>query len=80
MVRIAIFVLFIGLFYFLVRSYFLPTREEECRGESMEMVQDPNCQIYLPRAEGIERLILGKTHHFCSEKCADIYEKSSAES
>ena len=35
-----------------------------------EMVQDPQCKIYLPRREAIEKSINGKSYHFCSEACA----------
>jgi YHS domain-containing protein len=35
-----------------------------------EMVQDPQCKIYIPRREAIEKAIGGRTYHFCSEACA----------
>jgi YHS domain-containing protein len=35
-----------------------------------EMVQDPQCKMYIPRREAIEKIIDGKTYHFCSEDCA----------
>ena len=77
MVRIVIFVLLVGLIYLLVRSYFLPGQEEGGGQGSMEMVQDPNCQIYLPRTEAFERTKSGEKLYFCSEKCADEYKESS---
>jgi hypothetical protein len=33
------------------------------------MVLDPQCQIYLPRAEALER----RGNFFCSEECAQKY-------
>jgi YHS domain-containing protein len=35
-----------------------------------EMVQDPQCKMYIPRREAIEKTIDGKTYHFCSDACA----------
>ena len=77
MVRIAIFALLVVVVYFLIRSYLRPS-EPRKMGVSTEMVQDPNCEIYLPRIEAIEREIAGITHCFCSEKCADVYQKKSS--
>ena len=79
MVRIVIFVLLIGLLYLLARSYFFPVRDEEGDPDSMEMVQDPNCKIYLLRSDAVERIVSQKNHCFCSVKCADAYEKLSTD-
>jgi len=35
-----------------------------------EMVQDPQCKMYIPRREAVERTIEGRTYHFCSDTCA----------
>jgi YHS domain-containing protein len=35
-----------------------------------EMVQDPQCKMYIPRRQAIERTIDGKIRHFCSDACA----------
>ena len=80
MVRIAIFVLLVGLVYLIARSYFSPSQKEGRVPGSMEMVQDPNCQIYIPRAEAIQRVISEKAYFFCSGECADAYEKSHMKS
>lgn len=37
------------------------------------MVLDPQCQIYLPKADAIAR----KGHYFCSEECARLYLSDS---
>jgi YHS domain-containing protein len=42
----------------------------ESGGVIDEMVQDPQCKMYIPRREAIEKRIDGKTYHFCSEECA----------
>jgi YHS domain-containing protein len=35
-----------------------------------EMVQDPQCKMYIPRREAVEKAIDGRTYHFCSDACA----------
>ncbi|RPJ21930.1 MAG: YHS domain-containing protein [Desulfobacteraceae bacterium] len=35
-----------------------------------EMVQDPQCKMYIPRRQAIEKTIDGKMYHFCSDACA----------
>ena len=35
-----------------------------------EMVQDPQCKMYIPRREAIEKAVDGRTYHFCSDACA----------
>ena len=81
MVRITIFFLLIALVIFLIRSYFLSTsdkRKEEA-SDFMELVQDPNCKIYLPRSEAFEYTISGVTHCFCSENCAKEFQNKTTD-
>lgn len=42
-------------------------------GKDEEMVLDPQCRIYLPKADAIAR----KGHYFCSEECARLYLSDS---
>ena len=44
-----------------------------------EMIQDPVCKIYIPIDQAYKREIKGKECFFCSEKCADIFEKKLRE-
>ncbi len=56
----------------LIRWYLSAPREEQ--GQlSTEMVQDPNCEIYVPVTEAVKATIAGRDHYFCSEQCADEY-------
>ena len=41
-----------------------------------EMVQDPNCRTYIVKERACIRRISGKTEYFCSNACADAYERS----
>lgn len=42
-----------------------------------EMVQDPQCGTYIPRQRAVRRRIKGEERYFCSEECAEKYEKDS---
>ena len=64
--------LHLAIAFFLVRSYFLSTGEKK-DSDSMELVQDPNCGLYLPRDEAVQSLVGDITYCFCSEKCAEEY-------
>ncbi|HKL24671.1 MAG TPA: PP0621 family protein [Desulfuromonadales bacterium] len=46
--------------------------EQKARGE--EMVRDPRCGTYLPKAEAIETRVAGETHYFCSAECRQAYQ------
>ncbi|HLB25885.1 MAG TPA: transcriptional regulator [Nitrospirota bacterium] len=43
--------------------------------EGDEMVQDPECKVYIPVSRAVEKNVGGKTVHFCSEECASKYIK-----
>jgi uncharacterized protein len=40
---------------------------------TQELVRDPVCQLYLPRAEAIRRKVRGQEHFFCSPGCLDKF-------
>jgi len=52
------------------------TKEYQTVGE---MVQDPECKIYIPMDQAHIRVINGKKYYFCSEKCANLFEKKMRE-
>lgn len=41
--------------------------------DSTEMVQDPNCETYIPVTEAVRAAVGGRDHYFCSEQCAEEY-------
>ena len=77
--RILIFALLGYLLYRTVRRYLRADQRTLRRHESSEaideMVQDPVCKTYVPMREAEKRVIGGKTHYFCSEKCAKEFEE-----
>lgn len=46
--------------------------QKTVRGE--EMVRDPQCGTYLPKAEALEIRRTGQTHYFCSAECRQAYQ------
>lgn len=47
------------------------------RGE--ELVQDPQCGVYLPIGQALYRTVKGREHPFCSERCAGAYLEASSQ-
>ncbi len=37
------------------------------------MVQDPVCEVYIPKKEGIRLHVDGRDHYFCSNACKDKF-------
>lgn len=49
-------------------------KKREAAGQG-KMVQDPICEIYIPRDRAIEKSGKDGPVYFCSEKCAQAYLK-----
>jgi YHS domain-containing protein len=47
------------------------------RGE--ELVQDPQCGVYLPIGQALFRTVKGREHPFCSERCAGAFLEASSQ-
>ena len=45
--------------------------------EGGEMIRDPACGIYIPKAKAIEGRVRGSTHYFCSPECLEKYRVSA---
>jgi len=71
--RFIIYLVLAYVAYRLVKAIINP-KEKISRGENGgvidEMVQDPQCKMYIPRREAIEKSISGKNYYFCSQACA----------
>ena len=74
MARLIIILALVAGFIMLYRSLFggaRPIRDDPT--ETADMVQDPNCGIYVPKKQSITKSVQGKEYFFCSKKCADEY-------
>lgn len=57
-------------------SIFLPKQPPDSTGvPGNKMVQDPICQLYIPRDRAIEKTGKEGPVYFCSQKCAEEYAK-----
>jgi len=74
--RFIIYIVLAYVAYRVLKAVIRP-KDKVSRGEDGgvidEMVQDPQCKMYIPRRQAIERAIDGKTVHFCSDACATKY-------
>jgi uncharacterized protein len=72
-------VLTVALGYLISRLLFPQRRVRQETGRraptvvTEEMVRDPVCQLYLPRAEAIRRRVRGRDYFFCSPGCLDKF-------
>ncbi len=51
-----------------------PRVKRQAKGEIDDvMVQDPFCNVYFPRQEGVKTKVNGKVTYFCSKECMDKF-------
>ena len=48
-------------------------KEKAAASLGEEMVKDPNCETYIPKADAIKKKVGGEALFFCSQKCLDEY-------
>jgi YHS domain-containing protein len=81
----SLFILFcVAIVYYALKTVFRSAirsyHEEDRRNERImgeEMVQDPECRTYIPKARAVTRRIGGKLCSFCSDTCAQRYEEKN---
>jgi YHS domain-containing protein len=80
MIRFLIFLILAYIAYRTIKAIFRPKEElsgGQDRGVIDEMVQDPHCKTYVPKREAVKRIIAGEAHFFCSDTCADKFQKQA---
>ena len=82
MYRIIIILILLTLLCFLLRSAIRELRERGQRGEpdrqisdKHQMIQDPNCRVFIPKGVAVQEQIGGQTYFFCSRDCAKAFQK-----
>lgn len=76
--RLLIFAVLAYLLYRVLRSYFgsgQKITKTQNGGVIDEMVKDPFCDTYIPVRDAKRRVIDGREYFFCSEACADKFQK-----
>jgi len=77
MTRLIIIVVALYVLYRVIKGFIRgkPDPVKSPRAEVMdELVQDPVCEIYVPRSSSVKRTIRGQIYCFCSEECAKRFE------
>ena len=79
MYRLLIIFGLLVLLYFLARRAIREFRGGYREGQGLvrkdDMVQDPMCRTYVPRAIAFEDKIGGQVYYFCSKECAETFQK-----
>ncbi len=78
LIRLLIFAFLAFLLYRLIKGLIQPSqrlRKSAGGGAIDEMVQDPQCMVYIPKREAYKKAIKGKEYYFCSEECAKKFEQ-----
>jgi YHS domain-containing protein len=83
MLRWIILLIVLYLAYKLLKGYLFPpkiARRDPPKEINDEMVQDPVCQVYIPKRQAVALSDPnGTIHYFCSTKCRDAYSKKTAQ-
>ncbi|HOG08736.1 MAG: hypothetical protein M0P04_07970 [Syntrophales bacterium] len=85
LLRLIVIILILYFLYQGVRRFFLSDgkkmpipgedRAKQVRGE--DLVEDPQCHMYVPVSRAIEKRIGDRTLYFCSEACYRAYQEST---
>ncbi len=77
MLRLIIIVVVLYLLYLSLKGALGRGRkgEEQTREEAFdELVQDPQCKLYIPKKSSVKKTIDGRAYSFCSEECARRFQ------
>lgn len=78
MLRLIIILIALYVLYRMVRGLIVKKTDHlrDTRGGVMdELVQDPQCKIYIPERSSVKRTIGGRVYTFCSDECAKRFEE-----
>ena len=82
MIRLILVGLLLPVLFFLIRGM---VRDLKARhgprtvaGSRDQIVQDPVCLVYVPRESAVATKVGEQTHYFCSQECAQAFERSAA--
>ena len=77
-------IILISVFFYLLLRFFKllslkppvnkrPT-QQNTSDQINEMVQDPECKIYIPKNNSLSIQVSGATYYFCSRECMNKFE------
>jgi uncharacterized protein len=71
------------LCYYVVKKAILPAlrsykifKRYHTSSTDKEMVQDPQCQTYVPKETALRATIDGEAYYFCSQECVQAFKKA----
>jgi len=77
MFRFILFIiLFLTLYYFLnffMKAMLSPRKRVNRESEPEELVQDPYCQIYIPKRSALRKRLSGRNYYFCKQECLEKF-------
>ena len=86
MYRIILILALFTVLYFLLRTAVRELRERRNAGshsanqisDKNQMIQDPNCRIFVPKGVAVREDIGGQIYFFSSRECAKTFQKQLA--
>lgn len=67
------------LLYFLLRNAYRELKGKKGTDQTLtdknQMVQDPVCRMYVPKGSAVGASVGGQTYYFCSQDCANTFQK-----
>ena len=86
MYRVVLILALFTVLYFLLRSAVRELREKRREdshpadqiSDKNQMIQDPNCRVFVPKGVAVREEIGGQMYFFCSRECAKTFQKQLA--
>jgi YHS domain-containing protein len=57
------------ILYYLIQGSAMRRKKSSRGPEPQELVQDPCCQIYVPKGTAVKKKVKGINYYFCSKEC-----------
>jgi YHS domain-containing protein len=79
MLRLIILAAVLYLLYRILKGMLVSKKREvkTDRGDIIDdLVQDPQCKLYIPSRSSVKRVITGRNYSFCSEECARRFQEN----
>lgn len=79
MIKLLILILLGFVGYSMVTNLLRPKRGKDPRKHNDEgetMVEDPQCNTFLPLSDAYKASINGRTYYFCSKKCRTEFKQN----
>jgi YHS domain-containing protein len=82
MLRLILVAFLLVALFFILRNLIRDLKADKAArtvGRSRDqMVQDPVCQVYVPRESAVRERVGEQEYYFCSKECAQVFERRAA--